>query len=56
MAAWVMFFVLSSKLGTSSVVIDFTTKQQCESGMARLSTMVPSIKEGYFHYGECFQK
>jgi len=56
MASYVMFFMMWSQFGTSSVSIDFTTQQQCESARAQLSTLIPSSKSGYFQYSVCFPK
>lgn len=56
MAAWVMFFVIWGKFGTSSVNVEFDTQQQCESAKIKLSSIIPSQKDGYFQYGSCFQR
>ena len=56
MASWVMFFIIWGKFGTSSIVVDFTTQQQCESAKTELSKIIPSNRDGYFKYSECLQK
>lgn len=56
MASWVLFFVVWGKFGTSSVNVEFTTQQQCESARSRASAMIPANKDGYFQYSGCFQR
>lgn len=56
MATWVLFFVVWGKFGTSSITVDFYSKDQCNSAKYQLATIVPSNKDGYYQYGKCFQK
>lgn len=56
MSAWVMFFIVWGKFGHSSINVDFTTQQQCESARQQIAPLIPGIKDGYFNYSVCLEK
>lgn len=56
MTTWVLFFMIIGKFPTTSVNVEFTSPEKCESARQQLSKIIPSQRLGYFQFSTCLEK